>query len=234
MRESLYTPSYYLGWHQCWTGIIFICYHLSIFNEDFTFFDTSRVWVLDGIFVVNTYHLPCSQIVEIVFPTFIDGCGRAKGSSNWSHGSAPAAPTPSAYRATSLPTTHITFQVLWPYCLGNFHLQIFWAISLVHWELSHSISDCDESQRSIVISKFMKIWVSQDEQVMSLGQSYDSVTLQVITETLPIVMVTIEPRVVCIFGFMVQSSTVRRVVLMSNFLNYQPCHIPLKYKVSNW
>lgn len=80
----------------------------------------------------HQFHLQCSQIVEIVFPTFIDGCGRAKGSSNWSHGSAPAAPTPSAYRATSLPTTHITFQVLWPYCLGNFHLQIFWAISLVH------------------------------------------------------------------------------------------------------
>ena len=68
---------------------------------------------------------------------------------------------------------------------------------------------------------------------MSLGQSYDSVTLQAITETLPIVMLTTEHRVVSIFGFMVQSSTVRRVVLMSNFLNYQPCHIPLKYKVSN-
>lgn len=67
----------------------------------------------------HQYHSQCSQIDEIVFSTFIDGCGRAKGSSDWSHGSAPAAPTPSAYRATSLPTTHITFKVLWPYCVGT-------------------------------------------------------------------------------------------------------------------
>ena len=72
-----------------------------------------------GRYFCHQFHLQCSQIVEIVFSTFIDGCGRAKGSSNWSHGSAPAAPTPSAYRATSLPTTHITFQVLWPYGVGT-------------------------------------------------------------------------------------------------------------------
>ena len=29
--------------NKCWSGIAFLVYHSGIYNEDFTFFDTSRV-----------------------------------------------------------------------------------------------------------------------------------------------------------------------------------------------
>ena len=40
---------------QCWSVIVFfflLKYHSAIYNKDVTFFVTSKVWVVDGIFVL--------------------------------------------------------------------------------------------------------------------------------------------------------------------------------------
>ena len=37
--------------------------HLGIYNEEFTLFDTSRVWVFDGFFLLDTIrvYIPCTN-----------------------------------------------------------------------------------------------------------------------------------------------------------------------------
>ena len=47
---------------QCWTGAVFFLYHSD--NEDFTFFDTSRVWVFENILVFDTIwvYIPCKNL----------------------------------------------------------------------------------------------------------------------------------------------------------------------------
>ena len=49
---------------QCWTGIVFFLYHSVICNDDFTFFDTSREWVFDGVCVCDTIwvYIPCKNL----------------------------------------------------------------------------------------------------------------------------------------------------------------------------
>ena len=128
VRESLYTPSYYLGWHQCWTGIIFIWYHSGIFNEDFTFFDTVgygylTVFLSSIPFTVFSNWWNCSFYLhrrllshkrKLQLVAWICSCSP---NSQCVQGNIPANNT-----------YHIEGTVA--LLCGHFHLQTFWAIRL--------------------------------------------------------------------------------------------------------
>ena len=40
--------------NECWFGNAFLLNHSGFYNKDFTFFDTNRVWIFDGILVFKT------------------------------------------------------------------------------------------------------------------------------------------------------------------------------------
>ena len=81
----------------CWTGIVFFWYHLGIYNEDFTYFDTSRLWVFDGILFPKPLgsiyqepsHLPKMALVSIWFRTVLAQI-RTLGIWRFSHPEIPA------------------------------------------------------------------------------------------------------------------------------------------------
>ena len=39
--------------YQCWSGVVSFANHSGICNEDITFFDTNRLWVVDDIFAFD-------------------------------------------------------------------------------------------------------------------------------------------------------------------------------------
>ena len=43
---------------------LFFLNHLGIYNADFTFFETNRVWVFDGVFVFDIIqvYIPCKNL----------------------------------------------------------------------------------------------------------------------------------------------------------------------------
>ena len=59
--------------NQCWYGIVFFLYHLDTYNEDFTFFDTNRVWVFNSTFDFDTIrvYIPCKNLqTEVKLPYY--------------------------------------------------------------------------------------------------------------------------------------------------------------------
>ena len=52
------------GYYQCWCDIVFFLHLSGIYNEDFTFFDTGKVWVFADIVVFDTIqvYIPCVKL----------------------------------------------------------------------------------------------------------------------------------------------------------------------------
>jgi hypothetical protein len=46
------------AFNQCWTDITLIWYHSGVYNEDFTYFDTSKIWVFEDVIVFDTMQEP--------------------------------------------------------------------------------------------------------------------------------------------------------------------------------
>ena len=49
--------------NQCGSGAVIFFYHLGIYEEDFTVFDTIKVWVFDGTFVLIPFvYISCKNL----------------------------------------------------------------------------------------------------------------------------------------------------------------------------